>query len=168
MNESKDFLRFVINEDIYQIDEKGNESIDMVDKSASEQAVEIKEESSEVNVNPPVKRESEILVLFDNMSSANILDTEKAYLGKIAGAIGRSTDKMDFQNISKMQPDVSGYKHILAFTPNHKLKVDLATQQYLEVDYQDSVLIIADSLTNIAASPDLRKKLWGVLQSAFL
>ncbi|SMD37998.1 hypothetical protein SAMN04488029_3581 [Reichenbachiella faecimaris] len=171
MNESNDFLKFLINEDIFLIDEKSvkNSQVDAVvdheDTPQKEKVSTVQEPS--VELESPAKPTHETLILFDNPTAVNLPTSDLEYLGKILGAIGSSIEKVDFQNVAATTPKTVGYSYVIAFTPNHQLPVPVSTQQYVSTKLGDGQLIVADALNNISASPDLRKKLWGVLQQVF-
>lgn len=172
MNEPADFLKFLINEDIYVIDEKkeiistGTTGKEHVENTEVIHETSLVQEPVET-LAPPNKQVHEILILFDNPSADDLPTADMEYLGKILGAIGQSNEKVDFLNLANETVSSEGYKHIIAFTPNHQLPIDGSTQQYVAVKFGESKLIIADALNNISASTDLRKKLWGVLQEVF-
>lgn len=175
MSESKDFLKFLINEDIYLIDNLPEAEVEV--KEATEAPVKETTPASEpsparvsepkITLSTPQKPTNEILVIFDNPTAKNLPAGDLAYLGKIMGAIGKSVEKVDFQNVAATTPKAVGYDYVIAFTPNHQLPVPASTQQYVSTKLGDGQLIVADALNNIAASTDLRKKLWGVLQQVF-
>ncbi|MEP2025861.1 MAG: hypothetical protein ABJH98_10990 [Reichenbachiella sp.] len=171
MNESNEFLKYLINEDIYAIDEK-SEVITQPDAVAETSDGAQKEEVTSVQepvvaLEKPAKPTNEILIIFDNPTAVNLPAADLDYLGKILGAIGKSIDKVDFQNVAATTPKTAGYVHVIAFTPNHQLPIPSSTQQYVSTKLGEGHLIIADALNNISASTDLRKKLWGVLQQVF-
>lgn len=170
MSESKEFLKFLINEDIYVIDQKEvSVQKEPVEENAleEEQSVTVEVKEPEEKMVLPVKPKNEILVIFDNPTAKNLPKEDLEYLGKILGAIGKSTEKVDFQNVAATTPKAVGYDFVIAFTPNHQLPVAASTQQYVSTKLGDGQLIVADALNNISASTDLRKKLWGVLQQVF-
>lgn len=171
MNDSNDFLKFLINEDVYIIDQKSEEKVTEV---LSENKPEKTKENEPSSVAEPVEEleapempKNEILVIFDNPSAVELPAADFEYLGKILVAIGKSTDKVDFLNVAQNVTNVNGYAQVIAFTPNHKLPVPVSIQQYVAVKLEGAQLIVADALNNISASTDLRKKLWGVLQQVF-
>lgn len=169
MSESNDFLKFLINEDIYSIDDqKEQPAVEQPSAAAAAPAEPSKTTEEPVaKVVLPAKPKHEIVILFDNPIAEALPADDLAYLGKILGAIGRSAEKVDFLNVAKGAPSVTGYAYVIAFTPNHQLPVSASTQQYVSVELGDARLIVADALNNISASKDLRLKLWGVLQQVF-
>lgn len=168
MSQENEFLEFLLNEQIYQIADSTEETV--VDKvkegnvAYSTGISTLKEPKEE----PTVVAGEGILILFDNVLAEGMLDSERDYLSKILGAVGKDINAVIAQNVSKQKPEYQGFSSIVAFTPNHQLPVDLATQQYEMTNLLEARLIVADSLSNIAASPELRKKLWSVLQQMFL
>lgn len=168
MSDAADFLKYVINEDIYLIDTFS----DAVENTAEVEELKpaIQEDVSEPTeeLKKVVVPSNEILVVYDNVIADEMLQTELNYLGKILGAIGKSTDLIDSLNVASSKPNHQGYKYVLCFTPNHKLPIPISTIQYEKVNFEGAQVVIADSLTNISGSTDLRKKLWGVLQGMFL
>lgn len=171
MSDTKDFLPFLINEDIYVIDTQSDQQKATIEEK-QEPVVEVQAAPAvvaepKVELSAPERPTNEILVVFDNPMAKDLPNDDLEYLGKILGAIGQSTDKVDFQNVAATTPKTAGYLYVIAFTPNHQLSVPASTQQYVPVKLGDGQLIVADALNNIAASTDLRKKLWGVLQQVF-
>ena len=171
MSESNEFLKFLINEDIYLIDnlpeapkEVKEPVVDSAPKPESEKSIV---SEPKVALSPPQKPVNEVLVIFDNPTAKHLPAGELEYLGKILGAIGRSVEKVDFQNVAATTPKPVGYRYVITFTPNHQLPVPASTQQYVAAKLGDGQLIVADALNNISASTDLRKKLWSVLQQVF-
>lgn len=169
MSESNEFLKFLINEDVYLIDnlpvaqeEERPKEIPQTEASAPTIASEPK-----VILSTPQRPTNEILIIFDNPTAKSLPAGDLEYLGKIMGAIGKSVEKVDFQNVAATTPKAVGYGYVIAFTPNHQLPVPASTQQYVSTKLGDGQLIVADALNNIAASTELRKKLWGVLQQVF-
>ncbi|UXX79312.1 hypothetical protein N7E81_18325 [Reichenbachiella carrageenanivorans] len=172
MSESNDFLKFLINEDIYVIDGQNEEPPVVEAKEApvvveAEKAIEAPVAAKIIIPAKPTKPKHEVIILFDNPIAETLPAVDMAYLEKILGAIGLSTEKVDFLNVAKHAPSVSGYAYVIAFTPNHQLPVSVSTQQYVSVKLGDAQLIVADALNNISVSKDLRLKLWGVLQQVF-
>lgn len=171
MSDSKDFLPFLINEDIYLIDTEAEvqqaPTEERQQPAAEVDAAPAVVAEPKVELKTPALPQNEILVIFDNPIAKDLPKGDLEYLGKILGAIGKSTEKVDFQNVAATTPKAIGYSHVIAFTPNHQLSVPASTMQYVPVPLGDGQLIIADALNNIAASTDLRKKLWGVLQQVF-
>jgi len=171
MSESNDFLKFLINEDIYVIDTKLESELETIRAvKESEDSVTSKISKVEEPIEKLVvseKQKNEVLVIFDNPTSADLPAEDKDYLGKILGAIGKSNEKADFHNVAQATPNADGYAFVIAFTPNHQLPVSASTQQYVAVKLGNGQLIVADALNNISTSTDLRKKLWGVLQQVF-
>lgn len=173
MGNSNEFLKFLINEDIYLIDQKEESSAVVEEVSVVEDSATVEEVAPAVVSEPEEKLvviekpKNQILVIFDNPTAKELPAGDLDYLGKILGAIGQSTDKVDFQNVAATTPKAVGYDYVIAFTPNHQLPVAASTQQYVSTKLGDGQLIVADALNNISASTDLRKKLWGVLQQVF-
>ena len=172
MSENNEFLPFLINEDIYIIDTIAEESISEVASNSEGNMVATvnNEEDEQIKLSEPVQEYQplhDILIIFDNPNSKSLPEDEREYLGKILGAIGKSVDKVDFQNVAATTPNGSGYKQIISFTPNHQLPVAASTQMYISTKLGEGILIVADSLKNISTSTELRKKLWGVLQEVF-
>ncbi|WP_422362253.1 hypothetical protein [Reichenbachiella sp.] len=170
MSESNEFLKFLINEDIYLIDNLPEAEVTIEPEKEtvanSEPSPTIVSEPK-VTLSSPQKPTNEILVIFDNPTAKGLPTGDLEYLGKILGAIGQSTEKVDFQNVAATTPKPTGYDYVIAFTPNHQLPVAASTQQYVSTKLGDGRLIVADALNNISASTDLRKKLWNVLQQVF-
>ena len=156
MSEGNEFLEFLLNDQMYEIGELSSPPV----------AQTLESETSESGVDLGVKEG--ILILYDNVLGDDMLEADRAYLSKILGAVDKDISMITAQNVCKSKPDYQGFKSIIAFTPNHQLPVDLATQQYQLTNFLEARLIIADSLSNIAASPELRKSLWGALQQMFL
>ncbi|MEP1778663.1 hypothetical protein [Reichenbachiella sp.] len=164
MSDSNDFLNFLINEDIYVIDENDVTSTNLSGENEPEMV-----EEAEVRLNSLEKPKHEILVLFDNPSATNLSSDDLEYLGKILGSINLSKDHVEFLNVvGASAPITDGYKYVIAFTPNHQLSLDKSVQQYVAMNLGDTKVIIADALRNISTSTDLRKKLWTVLQEVFV
>lgn len=169
-SDTKDFLKFLINEEIYLIDSQeadGQPKPIVADKpsaSLEDSTVVAEEEAAPVAPSAPVH---EILVIFDNPISKDLVAGDREYLGKILGAIGQSIDQVAFHNMATGSTSTEGYRFVMAFTPNHQLEVPISTMQYTSVKLKESQLIVADALSNIAQSTDLRKKLWAVLQQVF-
>lgn len=171
MSDTNEFLPFLINEEIYVIDTQKERPSEVVHEKTvttnSLVSAPVSVAEPKVELTPPEKPSNEILVIFDNPLAKNLPVGEIEYLAKILGAIGKSTERADFQNVAATSPKASGYKYVIAFTPNHQLPVAASTQQYVPVPLGEGQLIIADALNNIAASTELRKNLWGVLQQVF-
>ncbi|MEO9967855.1 MAG: hypothetical protein ABJF11_18835 [Reichenbachiella sp.] len=170
MTDSNDFLKFLINENIYLIDEKGEAEAQAVDPkdttSYSDDSQEAQANEPEPVLEKPIPS-NDILIIFDNPSEPELAVGDKEYLDKILGAIGKSIAIVDFLNVAVTNPEINGYKQVIAFTPNHKLPIAVSTMQYAATTMDGIEIIVADSLINISGSTDLRKKLWGVLQQVF-
>ncbi|WP_420579752.1 hypothetical protein [Reichenbachiella sp.] len=171
MSESAEYLKFLINEDIYLIDNlpAPQEEVKEVVKETPPKHEPVSTVVAEprVSLASTQKPDNEILVIFDNPTAKNLPAGELEYLAKILGAIGKSVEKVDFQNVAATTPKPVGYRYVITFTPNHQLPVAASTQQYVSTKLGDAQLIVADALNNISTSTDLRKKLWGVLQQVF-
>ena len=183
------FIKFLINEDIYVLDEdvstlesnsieaesSENETeevkqveettVEVVAEQVNQEKVELPTEKVDapVIVTPVYKK---ILIIVADTTNEKLNLTDKKYIAKILQAVKVDLYQITLINVlNEPIADLTGVEKILAFTPNHKL--DISASLYKETDYNESKLLVANPLNEIAASVELRKKLWSELQVMF-
>ncbi|MGL1889418.1 MAG: hypothetical protein OCD76_23085 [Reichenbachiella sp.] len=182
MSENANFLKFLINEDIYPLQDdeakvsQPNATAQPVsaEPSKADAPVAVQEsapaytpsavEKVENPVAPPEQLpKNQVVVLFSNSASETMKVEESAFLLKILSAVKMNFELVDMVNVDLGVNKAHLYKKVVAFTPNHGLS---ATQKYQTLSGDQQVLL-ADDLTSIASSQDLKKQLWGELQKMF-
>lgn len=155
MSKEDDFLKYFINETLYRVDEE------VMEKNPPEA-------SDQDDNTAPEEPKNEILIVFAHPSGTALSSEDMEYLNKILGAVGRSTAVVDFCNLSEGRSVQSmSHPYILAFVPHDQIPVDVPTESYVPAHLGHSQWIVADTLSEIAASTDLRKRLWSALQQVF-
>lgn len=166
---SQEFLKYLINEDIYSVD-KGSpveayENTAIESFQVAEPIAEVVQESV-VETKSVVSQYKSILVVVEDESSDGLNNKDKQYLAKILSAV-----KADLYNISLVNihndelQGLVGVENILVFTPNSSLKVDSA--KYEMANYSQTKIILSDPLDKVSESVELRKQLWAALQKMF-
>lgn len=181
----KAFLKYLINEELYLIEEEKEEQvqpqvpseseIEKVEKPKIETPVEKLTDPLETDqsaVAEPaeelIKRKHSgkaVLIIFDNTISDSMNPEEKAYLQKILSAVKLNIDDSDLVHVSNIgEYMLEGYQKVLSFSQKfNPANFDLYVINKLE----NAQSLIADDLTTISQSVELRKKLWGSLQKMF-
>jgi len=166
-DDNKDFLKFLIHEDIYLIEKTGEYSSENPLEHNSKPKVSQEKTATsiiEIVLQSPIKS---IVILYENRSDVQMPQSDHEYLGKILGAVKKSFDDVQLINTAmELTTDILKAKCIISFDSSVQLlnKYNLPYQLIKD----DSQIIKADKLSTIAQSPELRKKLWGVLQEMFL
>lgn len=162
MSDKASFLKFLLTEDVYVIDEKTEKT-----STDSETTTETIANSPSVEgnqlLNKAPKPTSEFLILFDNSNEETMKASESEFLQKILSAVKIDLNAVDLINVNIVEPELSLYKKVISFTSQYPLEV---TDKYKLVS-NDQMILLADGLTTIASSVDLKKKLWVELQGMF-
>lgn len=179
--DNNDFLKYFIQEDIYQIDEalvkpeSAGTSTGLQETQGHVATTPHKESATEANAEVAVSQSvqetfkpvNEILVLVYDEHHDVLAQDQMAYLAKILGAVGLSRDKVDMVNAFKSNiAAFSAYKRIISFAP----QVDLpftGLKKYAFEEREGSHVLLVDPVTTISASVELRKLLWASLKSGF-
>jgi hypothetical protein len=168
--ESQEFLKYLINEDIYSVD-KGNpveayENAAIESPQVAEPIAEVKQEA-EVETKPAVSQYKSILVIVEDESSDGLNNKDKQYLAKILSAVKADLYSISLVNIHKNElQGLDGVENILVFTDNSSLKAE--SSKYDMADYSQAKIILSDPLDKVSESVELRKQLWGALQKMFV
>ncbi|MFY0626008.1 MAG: hypothetical protein JXR07_06930 [Reichenbachiella sp.] len=180
MNDS-DYLKFFIHEDLYDIKEETE--VDLEKKTEGSQPVAPIVEEPNVELETPNKTETptvvepiekpkglilsenQVLIVFDNPESKTMQPSQSAYLEKILGAVKFTMNQVDLCQISDLsQRKIDDYKQIISFTEKYK---GLSVGKYEVGQNKSSKVLLADDLTIISESVELRKKLWESLKEMF-
>lgn len=165
----KEFIKYLIHEEIYVINQdktvqKDNFFFDNTYENINQIEKQIVSEKTIPQVVLPVYKKILIIVADTTDNKLNIKD--KKYIAKILQAVKVDLYQTTLINIlHETLGDLTGIEKILAFTPNHQ--IDIVSSPYKITDYQGAKFLVADSLSDIALSVELRKKLWVELQVMF-
>lgn len=172
MSDYPSFLKYLIDEQLYLINDPSAEGASAVDTAVAvapaqskadvvKEAVTVEEESVEYQL--PLKG---TLILFENAQEDEMKAAEKAYLEKILGAVKLSWQEIESRNvINDPVDDKPANKKVIAFTANHGFGV-VPPYQISQQGAQQ--ILMAHDLATISASVDYRKQLWAALQQMFL
>ena len=165
---NQEFLKYLINEDIYSVD-KGN-PVEAYENAAIESpqvAEPITEDVQEAEVKPIVSQYKSILVVVEDESSDGLNNKDKQYLAKILSAVKADLYSISLVNIHKNElQGLDGVENILVFTDNSSLKAESA--KYKMANYSQAKIILSDPLDKVSESVELRKQLWEALQLMFV
>ncbi|MBU2913804.1 hypothetical protein [Reichenbachiella agariperforans] len=172
MSESQEFLKYLINETLYQIDPV--EMSSAVNEVAATESPIQQPSASKVEAVPQVSDPkptyqapiNKVLILFENPNGEEMLAVQKDYLTKILGAVKLTWDGVDSRNVRTFpleQPPV--HQYVIAFTAAHELGVLSPYQMGVKGNQK---VVMAHDLSTIAASVEYRKQLWSALQQMFL
>jgi len=167
------FLKFIYNEDLYLVEDTAKKSSSGLQADPAEIQTDlietIKEEGLQKTQEPAPAyqaKQKDILILVENDSQNSLSESDLAYLIKILAAVKVNEQDIDLINVSQNSEYLQKeYQKILSFTPNHQLS-DVG-ELYSLHHSGNSQIIVADDLKTLAASTDLRRKLWAALQEMF-
>lgn len=169
MSESNNFLKFLLTDEVYVIDEQLEPSpitqkvVDKVDVKPETKEVILSPKQDNLKVESVSTPTSEILVLFSNADDDHLHTEESSFLQKILSAVKMDINKVDLINVEKKDSNPTLYKKVIAFTSQHGLP---ANNKY-QLSVSDQTVLLADDLSAISSSVDLKKKLWAELQKMF-
>ncbi|MFN3851403.1 MAG: hypothetical protein ACK4NY_18345 [Spirosomataceae bacterium] len=119
---------------------------------------------------PSIKLNQKVLILTQQIS-----DSEKAFLSKVLGAVGLSLDQVDLVELSKIKAldyqSVIGQKTTNQFISfgigMSKLGWNILLPPYQIKKVEGISFLLADTLSDIEASQNLKKSLWEGLKLLF-
>lgn len=178
--ENAEFLKFFINEDLYHVEEVKpfSDTIEAIatettrdSNPAGKEAPKVEEPQETIAPPPPPVfkggNNKGILVLVEDAEAEFLNQKDLDYLLKILGAVKLSLDDIALVNTSKETGYARiSFKQAWVFTTNHTFQLNNA-QKYTLLQAPGHQAVLADPLTDIAASVELRKALWGILKEAF-
>lgn len=165
-----DFLPFIYNEELYQIEKAATESILVEPEITSEVQSGVDENVASNKVEEPVaayaEPQKEVLVLFESKNQEALAVADADYLKKILAAVKLTKEQVDLVNVcQKTDYQPNKYKKILSFTASHHIEGVAETYSIQSVG--EAKVVVADDLHTLAASPELRRKLWATLKAMF-
>jgi hypothetical protein len=153
--ENPEFLKHVINENLYLIDEQRDEY--QTDESNEPDVVH----EPIVEMEKPGKS---ILVIFGYSDMGRIPQQQEEYLVKILAAVDLKLEDIDLKN-SAQTHETDQYEKVICFTKKYS---GIPTPKHYEIDkIRETNWLVVDELNLISASTDLRKRLWNVLKTMF-
>ncbi|WP_109829917.1 hypothetical protein [Reichenbachiella versicolor] len=160
---SSEFLKYLINEDIYIIEDEMYSSTSnqvSIPKPGSK-VLEAKEPVSEVSSSYEPK--NDILILYEGQVTDEMHIADMELLSKILGAVSCSLDQVDIRPNAIPIP-LSVYEKVIAFTSNYNFTQKVKYSMYNE---GGTKIIISDPLSKVAISTEMKKSLWGAIQQLF-
>ena len=160
----KEFLKFLINEDIYSVDKTNAVEAYQEIEIKTPEVAEPKENL--VEPEPNVVHYKPILVIVEDTTSEGLNNQDKQYLAKILSAVKADLHSITLINIQKEAlKELNGVENILMFTPNSTLPIK--SELYELANFDSAKIIASDPLGKVAQSVELRKQLWAALQKMF-
>lgn len=159
------FLKFLINEDIYKIDQEGS-AVEYDLQEPKEQNVAEPISETIIKSSDELAVYKSILVVVEDPTNVGLNLKDKQYLAKILSAVNADLHKISLVNIHKNEIEgLTGVEQILVFTPNSTFGVANTLYELNTLD--DAKIIISDPLDQVSQSVELRKSLWEALQKMF-
>lgn len=173
MEENKELLKYIYNEDLYLVDEPT--------KAADVPVVDEEEKRSDVKENePPLVQEAipvtflgnnekKILILVNDPTSNYLNQKELTFLMNIVG-LGLKMTKADFALVNchkypiKHILDQIEYNHLISFDEN---EISAQKSKYQVIEDNGKKMLIAEKLSTIEADVEKKKLLWPALKSMF-
>ena len=171
--EDRTFLKYLINEDLYQV-----EDIPLDDSSQKvDEKIESVETDQEATVEEPVSEyavaeslsykggnEKGILILVSDPTTEFLNEKDLAYLIKILGSVKLGLEDVAIINVERQsQYDSLEHDFGLIFTDKHQFAMQ-SPDKYAEITLSRKKIIFSDSLEMVAGSVELRTKLWQALK----
>lgn len=195
MNEEKGYLKFLINEPIYLVEEPLDQSAAIMDAPNVERAAE-KSETPNANqevaepiaivAQPKVEKKQEapvleekvvltptkkLLVIYQFEESEPLPIHLKKLMLKIIGAVGIDVMQGVYvnQSFKEIPSTLDDFENILIFSSSTDLKLEgyRMAVQYETQQFGNTRVLVSDELYLLDQQVSLKRKLWGVLQEMF-
>lgn len=176
MEENNAYLKFLITEDIYPVDEAPADEVVKTSVSARQQEVEteitetkrVEEPAEEKYFAAPTKK---LLVLYDYPPSPKLNETLRNLMLKIIEAVKIDIREAVYVNASHQpQPEnLMDFQNIICFGQGLTInlpEIDLSGKYQIQ-QYQQTRVLVSASLQELDANVEEKKQLWASLQKMF-